>query len=132
MLHNRRAIGGKDEEVDADDMVLLKMSANGVEVICESDLLTPSYMNTVEIQGDNGSVFTSILHYLPTIVFCKQGKGVFAQGNNIYSFAQENLFEKELRHFLSAIKNGGGNTNSVKDSIELLKVLEQVNRQEQA
>ena len=132
VLLNRRAIGGKDEEVDADDMVLLKMSANGVEVICESDLLTPSYMNTVEIQGDNGSVFTSILHYLPTIVFCKQGKGVFAQGNNIYSFAQENLFEKELRHFLSAIKNGGGNTNSVKDSIELLKVLEQVNRQEQA
>jgi predicted dehydrogenase len=88
-------------------------------------------MNTVEIHGDNGSVFTSILHYLPTIVYCKEERGVMAQGNNIYNFQQENLFEKELRHFVSSIKNGGGNTNSIKDSIEVLKVLEQVRQQEQ-
>jgi len=129
-LLSRRLIGNKEEEVDAEDLVLLKLSADGVEVISESDLLSPSYMNTVEIHGDNGSVFTSILHYLPTIVFCKEERGVLAQGNNIYNFPQENLFEKELRHFVNAMKNGGGNTNSIKDSIEVLKVLEQVNHQE--
>jgi predicted dehydrogenase len=130
-LLTHRRIGDKDEAVDAEDLVLLKLSADGVEVISESDLLSPSYMNTVEIHGDNGSVFTSILHYLPTIVFCKQERGVLAQGNNIYNFQQENLFEKELRHFISAIKNGGGNTNSVRDSIGVLKVLEQIRQEEE-
>lgn len=129
-LLTHRLVGSKEEEVDAEDLVLLKLSAAGVEVISESDLLSPSYMNTVEIHGDNGSVFTSILHYLPTIVFCKEERGVLAQGNNIYNFPQENLFEKELRHFINAIKNGGGNTNSIKDSIEVLKVLEQIRHQE--
>lgn len=125
-----RTIGSRDEPVDAEDLVLLKLAADGVEIISEADLLTPGYMNTVEIHGNNGSVFTSILHYLPTIVFCKEEKGVFAQGNNIYNFQQENLFEKELRHFIAAIKNGGGNTNSIKDSIEVLKVLDEIKRQE--
>jgi predicted dehydrogenase len=129
-LLSHRMIAGKSEQVDAEDLVLLKLSADGVEIISEADLLTPSYMNTVEIHGDNGSVFTSILHYLPTLVFCKEERGVFAQGNNIYNFQQENLFEKELRHFVTAIKNGGGHTNSVKDSIEVLKVLEKIRHRE--
>jgi len=123
-----REINGLVHEVDAEDLVLLKLKTGGVEVLCESDLLTPSYMNTLEIHGENGSIFTSILHFLPTVVYCKKPKGVLNQGNNFYTFPQENLFEKELRHFVEAIKNGGGHLNSVADSIKIFRVLEQVRR----
>ena len=125
-LLNKREIAGREREVSAEDLVLLKLSAGGAEVLCESDLLTPSYMNTVEIHGDNGSVFTSILHFLPTIVFCRKEKGVFLQGNNFRNFPQENLFERELGHFIGALRNGGPKTNSIDDSLKLLDVLDKI------
>lgn len=125
-LLKQRDIGGKRYNVDAEDLVLLKLRADGVEIICESDLLTPSYMDYIEIHGDNGSIFTSILHFLPTIVFCKTARGVFNQGNSLYSFSMENLFEKELRHFVDAIRNGRNNVNSIEDSIKIFRIIEEM------
>ena len=56
-----RDVEGKSVNADAEDVVLLKIeSTSGVQTICESDLVTPSYMNYVEIQGTNGSLWTSI------------------------------------------------------------------------
>lgn len=124
----KREINGQEYEVDAEDLVLLRMRIQDVEVLCESDLLTPSYMNYLEIHGENGSIFTSILHFLPTLVFCKKPKGIFSQGNNIYTFPTENLFEKELGHFIAAIESGGGNTNSIDDSIRILRIIDQIGR----
>lgn len=121
-----REINNQKIQADAEDIVLLKLKAKqGVEVICESDLITPSYMNYIEIQGTNGSVWTSILDYFPTIVYCKEPRGVFNQGNNFFEFNRVDLFEKELRYFIESIKNGEQPIlNSIEDSMKVLKIIE--------
>src|SRR5207253_3551392 len=70
-------------EADAEDIVLLKLKHEGdMSTFCQSDLITPGYMNYVEVEGTNGSVFTSILDYLPTTINCKQARGAFDRGQN--------------------------------------------------
>ena len=121
-----RKIGDKIYKVNAEDLVLLSLKSDMVNIICESDLISPSYMNYIEIHGDNGSIFTSILHFMPTIVFCKEARGVFNKGNNIFNFSMENLFEKELYHFIECINNNQKPLSSIDDSIKVFKILENV------
>lgn len=123
-----RKIERKLVEVNAEDLVLLNVEMeNEVNVLCESDLITPSYMSYIEVHGTNGSFWTSILDYFPTILYCKEPRGVYDQGHNFFKFPKVDLFEKELRHFIECIENGEKPTlNSVEDSIKIKKVIESV------
>lgn len=121
-----REVEGGVIEADAEDVVLLKLEQpDGMQTLCQSDLITPGYMNTVEVEGTNGSVFTSILEYLPTMVYCKEQRGVFDRGQNFQEFGKVDLFEQELGHFLASI-NGEEREqmNSVHDSVRLMQVVE--------
>lgn len=123
-----REIEGKVVEADAEDLILLKLEmAGGVKVLCESDLITPSYMNYIEVHGDNGSLWTSILDYLPTIVYCKEPRGVYDRGHNFFEFPKVDLFERELSRFIECIENGERPAmNSIEDSIKIMRLLESV------
>ncbi len=123
-----REIDGEEIEADAEDITLLDLNTNqDVNVFCESDLITPSYMNYVEIHGTNGSIWTSILDYFPTVVYCKEPKSVYNQGNNFFEYSRVDLFEKELKHFLRSIEEGKKpSLNSLEDSIEILKIIEKI------
>ena len=122
-----RTIHGQRVEATAEDMVLLDIEAGGTRILCEADFITPSYMDHLEIQGDNGSVFSSLLHYMPTIVYCKERRGIFNEGNNFYNFPFVNLFEKELGHFLDVVANGRrNNINSLEDSIHVMEIIEHI------
>jgi len=107
---------------------LIKMAmTDGVTILCESDLITPSYMNYIEVHGTNGSLWTTVLDYYPTIVYCKEPRGVYDRGNNFFKFNKVDLFEKELEHFIKCIRNGQQpGVNSVDDSIRIMKVIETV------
>ncbi len=126
-----RKIEGKKIIADAEDMILLKIETKeGVRVLCESDLITPSYMNYVEVQGTNGSLWTSILDYFPIIVYCKEAKGVYDRGMNFLKFPKVDLFEKELNHFIESIKlNKKPDLNSVKDSVEIMRIVEDLRKE---
>lgn len=121
-----REIEAETVQVDAEDFILLKLSMeSGVEAICQSDLITPSYMNYLEVHGTNGSVWTSILDYFPTIVYCKEPRGVYDRGHNFYEFSQIDLFERELGHFVECIRaERQPDVNSVEDSIKLMRIVE--------
>ncbi len=121
-----RNVSGREINVDAEDYVVLDIDANGVKVLCESDLISPSYMDYIEIHGDNGSIFTSILSYFPTIVHCKEARNIYSEGNNFRNFPATNLFEKELSHFLTAIKTGTRNMNSIDESVRIFEIIEQI------
>jgi len=127
LLHER-IINGESVKPDAEDNVLVELMVNGAKVICQGDFITPSYMEYVEIQGENGSIFTSILNFFPTILFLKNSRGIFSQGNNFFNFEQANLFELELGYFLDCIKNGKRNLNSIDDSIKVLEIIEKIKR----
>jgi predicted dehydrogenase len=121
-----REVEGELIGADAEDVVLLKLEQpGGMQTLCQSDLITPGYMNHVEVQGTNGSVLSSILDYLPTTVYCKEQRGVYDRGHNFQEFGKVDLFENELGHFLASI-NGEEReqVNSVHDSVRLMQVVE--------
>ena len=123
-----RKIEDKIIEANAEDLVLLKMEMEkGVRVICEGDLITPSYMNYIEIHGTNGSIWASILDFFPTIVYCKEPRGVYDRGCNFFKFPRIDLFEKELSYFIKCIRNGEKpEINSIEDSIKIMELLESI------
>lgn len=125
-----RKVEGEKIAVDAEDTVLVEVETVGCQkVICESDLLTPSYMNYIEIQGTNGSVWASILDYFPTIVYCKEAEGIYNQGNNFFNFPRVDLFERELRYFIEILQKGETpDLNSIEDSVKMLEVIEEIGR----
>jgi predicted dehydrogenase len=126
----QRTLGGKQRFVDAEDYVLARMRVRNIEVICESDLVTPSYMNYVEVHGSNGSLFTSILHYMPTIVYCREMRGIFSIGNNIQTFQPVNLFDLEIGHFVRALqRNELPTQNGIQDSLAVLSVIDRIRSQ---
>lgn len=132
IILEHRKIEGKDILADAEDVILLKIETkDGVKVLCESDLITPSYMNYVEVQGSNGSLWTSILDYFPSIVYCKDPKGVYDRGHNLFRFPKVDLFEKELNHFINSVKdNKKPSINSVEDSVKIMEIIANYEREE--
>jgi myo-inositol 2-dehydrogenase / D-chiro-inositol 1-dehydrogenase len=124
-LRPNREIEGDDVRADAEDVILLRLGmADDVSVICQSDLVTPGYMNHVEIQGTNGSLFTSILGHMPTTLFLREAVPGYDAGQHTLRFPPVDLFERELRHFVDACRAGGHRLNSIEDSMRLMAVVE--------
>jgi predicted dehydrogenase len=124
----KRPVEGKIINADAEDLVMVNLETeSGVRVVCESDLITPSYMNYIEIQGTNGSIITSILDYFPSLIFCKEPRGSYQTGNNVLNFSKVNLFEKQLKFFVDCINNGTmADRNTVLESVNLLQLIERI------
>lgn len=56
LIRPSRLINGRIEEADAEDFVLVRLkTASGVPVLCQADLVTPSFMQFAEVQGTNGT-----------------------------------------------------------------------------
>jgi len=122
-----REIGADKVQATAEDLVLLRVKSGQTQIICESDLISPSYMEYIEIHGENGSIFSSILHYLPTTVYCKSERGIFSKGHTFQTFQAINAHEKELEFFLDAIRGEKELINTVDDSIETIRLINQLN-----
>ena len=121
-----REIEGELVEADAEDLLIVQIETqSGARVVCQSDLITPGYMNHFEVQGTNGSLFSSILDYLPTLVYCKEPRGVYDRGQNFFEFPKTDLFVAELGHFLEHVRGSEGERlNSIRDSIGLMRVVD--------
>jgi len=127
-LIKERLINGQKVNPDAEDLIVVKLDMeNNVKVLCESDLITPSYMNYLEIHGDNGSIWTSILDFFPTIVYCREPRGIYDRGHNFFNFTKVDLFEQQLRHFVKCIGNNRPPAlNSIDDSIKVMNLLDSI------
>lgn len=100
----QREIEGEVIDATAEDLTLLDLTMeDDTRVFCQADLITPSYMNYIEVHGTNGSVWTTILDYLPTTIYCEEPRGIFDRGRNERRFLSVNLHEKELEHFVECI-----------------------------
>jgi predicted dehydrogenase len=121
----QRRIEGAHVHADAEDFILLRLQMGGdVSVLCQSDLVTPGYMNHVELQGTNGSVFTTILPHLPTTLFLREPAGGYDRGEHEMRFPQVDLFALELQHFVNVCGGEGQRLNSVDDSLRLMAIVE--------
>ncbi|HLG72973.1 MAG TPA: Gfo/Idh/MocA family oxidoreductase [Chloroflexota bacterium] len=129
ILLPERIVNSASVAADAEDCVVASLRAGQVQALIEADLATPSYMNHVEIQATNGSVFCSMLHYLPTQVYCKDPRGMFDRGSTLRNFPAVNLFEKELGHFLAVIRGECHAREDIDVSLNMLGVLDELRRQ---
>ena len=125
-----REINGQIINADAEDLAMVYLKTEkGVQIICESDLITPSYMNYIELQGTNGSIITSILDYFPSIVFCKEPRGTYQTGNNVQNFSKVNLFNKQLKYFLDCISGKMlPDRNTIRESVYLLELIDRIKK----
>lgn len=121
-----RHIAGEAVRSTAEDYIVARLRAGQTEVLLESDLVTPSYMNYTELHGQNGSLFTTILAHLPTVLYCKEARGIYDIGNHIRTFPQTNLFDLELGQFVSAVEGRTEVRADIEGSRRVVAVIEQL------
>jgi len=120
----RRSIGGAEIIADADDCTLLQGSINGVTVMWQADMVTPAFMQYLDIQGSDGSIFTSVLPDMPTRIYCREARHGMQAGLNLFTFPSSDFVAAELNHFVSLVRGGPvGEIHSVSDSASMLRVL---------
>jgi predicted dehydrogenase len=128
LLLPRRIINDEEVAASASDCAVVTLCAGGVPAVCQSDLVTPSFMNQVEVQGANGSLLASILDFVPTVVYCNEPRGLFDRGHNHRHFPPANLFTKELGCFLELVRSGERDEWSLLESLELAKFIDSLPR----
>jgi predicted dehydrogenase len=126
----RRLIGDEVVDATADDCAVVALKAGGVRSLCQSDLVTPSFMNNVEVQGTNGSLSASILDFMPTVVYCNEPRILFDRGHNFRTFGPTNLFLKELASFVETVRSGEQSEWSLLESLELAQFIDGLLAQE--
>jgi myo-inositol 2-dehydrogenase / D-chiro-inositol 1-dehydrogenase len=131
VLRRRRVIAGRSEEVDAEDFVLARFtSRSGVPIIIQADLLTPSFSQTVEIQGDNGTLMTSIQPEMPHFVFAIRAAGGYPAGRTDLQNPTPNLFDVQMAKFIDAVRTRQPlGDETLADSVLVMQALEGLQQQ---
>lgn len=127
----KRYIQGELVDVDAEDFVLIKCIGNcGIEIICQADLITPSFCQYVEIQSENGSFMGSIQDDLPSHVFLKESRGGYSTGKTLLQYGHINLFDTQMMDFVQLVLQGRKpNRNTVNESLQLMEIHKEITKQ---
>jgi myo-inositol 2-dehydrogenase / D-chiro-inositol 1-dehydrogenase len=126
----QRSIDGESFIATAEDNLALSLQTNSAKIICQADFTTPCYMEYLELHGAKGSIFTSLLDKFPTILHLTEASTHYQQGDNIAPPQPIiNLFKSELSHFIDSITNNTQNTNNIDDSIALLRMTTEIQKQ---
>ena len=105
--------------------MLRARAEDDTEILCESDLVSPSYMNSIEIHGENGSIITSILDQFPTSIYCNEPTGIYDRGHNYHDFSRVDLFKKELEYFKDCVTaESDPELNTLDDAIEVRRIID--------
>ncbi len=100
----QRDIGGAMVNVDAEDFALVECLAGDTKVILQSDLVSPAYVENIEVHGDNGSLVASVQEAAKSYLFLKEGRGDLNSGYHTIEGSEVNLFKEELSGFLSGLE----------------------------
>lgn len=127
LLRPVRVIRGQEEAVDAEDYVLVSLrSASGVEIVVEADLVTPSFSQSLEVQGENGTLRASITGDA-SFAELIQAAGGLPAGRTSLDAESRDFFQGEIGEFLTAVRTGRAPQRcTVADSVALMKVMQQV------
>jgi predicted dehydrogenase len=130
LLRPQRVIAGKLETVDAEDFVVARFwTCVGIPVVIQADLLTPSFTQLVEIQGDNGSLMASIQPEMPQALFTVQAAGGYPAGRTELGGAAHNLFDAQIADFVTAIRERPSQERgTLADSVHVMSALELLKR----
>lgn len=126
-----RLIDGKRVAVDAEDYVLLRCKGkDGIEIMCQADLITPAFIQYVEVQTDKGTFMGSIQPDMPSYIFLKEAGGGFNSGRTDLKYGRRDVLDIQMLNFVHAIlKREMPDRNTVADSLELVRNMVEIRRQ---
>jgi myo-inositol 2-dehydrogenase / D-chiro-inositol 1-dehydrogenase len=127
----QRIIDGQEVSADAEDYVLLQcVGNNGIRVLFQADLITPAFIQYVEVQTENGTFMGSIQPDMPSYVFLKKDSGGFSAGKTVLNYGRRNVLDIQMLNFVHAIiKREVPDRNTIADSLELAKNMAEIRRQ---
>lgn len=125
LLRPEREFQGHQQKVDADDYIAIELRLHsGALVVCQADLLTPSFTQFVELQGDNGSFLGSIAAELPGFLFTSAANNGWQKGYNPLHFPATNLFEMQMAEFVRAVRaRTQPDRCTVEDAVRIMEVM---------
>jgi len=125
LLQNERTIGGEVMDADADDFLVFRLRAGPVSVLVQADLTSPGFMQWIEVQGERGTLFASVLGHLPTYVQLSAPAGGYEQGVTVLdTSAAESAHLRQMREFLQP--SSDGDWAGLNDSLAVARVVDGV------
>ena len=127
VLRPTRLIQGKSYEVDAEDFVVMRMvSASGVEILLQADMVTPSFAQSFEVQGENGSLIASITPNVTSKLYVAEPRGGFDAGWKDISGSGD-FYVEQARAFLNGIRTRRAPPEgALSDAVSLMQVVDQM------
>ena len=128
LLRPQREFQGQWQTVDADDYIAAELRfASGILVVCQADLLTPSFTQFVELQGDCGSFMGSIMPEFPGFLFTSAVANDWKTGHNSLRFPATNLFEAQMAEFVRAVRaRTQPDRCTVEDAVRIMEIMERL------
>jgi predicted dehydrogenase len=126
-----RKINGEKVSADAEDYIMVQCKGvDGIEIFCQADLVTPAFSQYLEVQGENGSFRGSIQQDSPSYLFLNESRGGYDAGKTTFSFGQRNLLDYQMLSFiLSVLQNEKPEKNTIDDSLQLIRIIDQIKSQ---
>jgi predicted dehydrogenase len=126
LLRPTRLIAGNMEAADAEDFVLARFTTRtGIPIVIQGDLVTPSFTQLIEIQGDNGTLMASIQPEMPQFVYAIRAAGGYPAGRSALRRDNSNFFDAQMAAFVAALRDRGPDANrTLGDSVYVMRALE--------
>lgn len=126
LLRPTRLIAGKMEEADAEDFVLARFTTRmGVPIVIQGDLVTPSFTQLIEVQGDNGTLMASIQPEMPQFVYAIRAAGGYPAGRTELPRDNINFFDAQMAAFVAALRDRRPDANrTLTDSTHVMRALQ--------
>lgn len=130
LLRPVRNIGGTEVEVDAEDFVLIRLHMEHCgSVFVQSDLVTPAFNQSVEVQYEEGSFFGSIQSEVPSYIYASRDVGEYRAGRNALQ-GGGNLFDAQMKALVDCVRCGEPpDANSIEDSLALMEAWNMLQRE---
>lgn len=127
LLRPARMIQGKMEDVDAEDFVIARLtSAAGVEIMIQADLITPAFAQSLEAQGENGSLMASVTPNVASKLFIDRPLGGFEKGWTDIG-GQADFYVGQSGAFLDAIRTRQApDRGALGDAVALMETVERL------
>lgn len=127
-LAAHRKIGGAAIAADAEDYLVIRAeTGSGAPVLLLADMVTPAFVQYLDVQHANASVFASIDDRFPARFFLKERRGEFAAGPHLLAEGGADLYRRQADAFLTMMQNDEApGRNTVSDSIAVARLMEEI------
>ncbi|HVL75059.1 MAG TPA: Gfo/Idh/MocA family oxidoreductase [Noviherbaspirillum sp.] len=127
-LNPVRSIAGETFSPDTEDFVIVKMAcAGGLEYFIEADLATPGFVQYLDVVGENGNLFTSILPEFPSYLFLRTEKDGYPAGRSVLGEGPGNYYVPQIEAFLDATQGRPApSLHRAEDSLEVMRLIDEV------